>query len=345
MIGTQAACSCLPDYIGQSPNCRPECTISPECPSNLACIKEKCRDPCPGSCGVNAQCTVRNHNAVCTCLVGYEGDPTTQCSPIPEIRKILTTHFLRPIKFYLTTTEPPRQADPTPCSPSPCGPNAECREHNGAGACFCFNGYEGNPFDQQRGCRRECETNSECSQKLACVRNKCIDPCIGTCGSSAICEVKNHVPLCTCPVGFTGDPFYLCKQEPVTPPPRTNPCVPSPCGPNSQCREVNGQAVCSCSPNYIGSPPSCRPECIVNSECSPQMACLNSRCSDPCPNTCGVEANCKTLNHNPICSCPNGYEGDPFSRCSRIRKFYYRKCIKTKLRKFIYSDSRTNRTD
>lgn len=83
VIGSQAACSCLPNYIGQSPNCRPECTISAECPSNLACINEKCQDPCPGSCGTNARCSVVSHNAICTCVIGYEGDPTVQCSLIP----------------------------------------------------------------------------------------------------------------------------------------------------------------------------------------------------------------------------------------------------------------------
>lgn len=87
VVGTQAACSCLPNYIGQSPNCRPECTINAECSSNLACINDKCKDPCPGSCGINARCSVVNHNAICTCVVGYEGDATIQCSLIPPPRK------------------------------------------------------------------------------------------------------------------------------------------------------------------------------------------------------------------------------------------------------------------
>lgn len=87
MIGTQAACSCLPNYIGQSPNCRPECTINAECSSNLACISEKCQNPCINSCGINARCSVINHNAVCTCVDGYEGDPTSQCVLIPPPRK------------------------------------------------------------------------------------------------------------------------------------------------------------------------------------------------------------------------------------------------------------------
>lgn len=67
----------------------------------------------------------------------------------------------------------------TPCSPNPCGPHAECREQNGAGACYCHSGFEGDPFDQNRGCHRECETSNDCNQKLSCVKYKCIDPCVG----------------------------------------------------------------------------------------------------------------------------------------------------------------------
>lgn len=94
-----------------------------------------------------------------------------------------------------------------------------------------------------------------------------------------------------------------------------NPCQPSPCGPNSQCKEVNNQAVCSCLPSYIGSPPGCRPECVVSSECSYDQACSNQKCIDPCPNTCGQNAKCRVNNHSPICYCMEGYTGDPFTRC------------------------------
>lgn len=100
----------------------------------------------------------------------------------------------------------------------------------------------------------------------------------------------------------------------------TQPCNPSPCGPNSQCREINGQAVCSCVPGFIGSPPACRPECVVSSECSQNEACSNQKCRNPCPGTCGVGARCEVVNHNPICSCPPRFTGDPFIRCQPIRK-------------------------
>lgn len=107
-----------------------------------------------------------------------------------------------------------------------------------------------------------------------------------------------------------------------TEPPR-DVCSPSPCGPNSQCRDVNNHAVCSCISGYVGSPPNCRPECVVSSDCPQNQACVNQRCRDPCPGTCGIDAICQVVNHNPICSCPPSYEGDPFIRCqisSELRK-------------------------
>lgn len=96
------------------------------------------------------------------------------------------------------------------------------------------------------------------------------------------------------------------------------PCSPSPCGPNSICKVVNSVAVCSCQPGQIGSPPACRPECIVSAECPLTEACLNNKCVDPCPGTCGQSARCQVVNHNPICSCAQGNTGDPFSRCYPI---------------------------
>lgn len=105
--------------------------------------------------------------------------------------------------------------------------------------------------------------------------------------------------------------FFLAQPTP------TNPCQPSPCGPNSQCREINGHAVCSCLLGSIGAPPACRPECMVSSDCPQDRACVNQKCIDPCPGTCGINARCQVVNHNPICSCSPGFSGDPFVRCNK----------------------------
>ena len=95
----------------------------------------------------------------------------------------------------------------SPCLPSPCGPNAVCREQNGAGACTCLQDYIGNPYE---GCRPECVINSDCASDKACLRSKCQNPCLGTCGLNAVCHVVNHLPMCTCQTSYTGDPFRYC---------------------------------------------------------------------------------------------------------------------------------------
>jgi hypothetical protein len=61
-------CQCSRDYIGDPyVECRPECTTSNECPSNKACVRYHCVDPCVNICAHNAICTVRNHNPICSC--------------------------------------------------------------------------------------------------------------------------------------------------------------------------------------------------------------------------------------------------------------------------------------
>jgi len=97
-----------------------------------------------------------------------------------------------------------------------------------------------------------------------------------------------------------------------------NPCHPSPCGPNSKCVDIRGSPACSCLPDYLGRPPNCRPECTINAECASNLACINEKCRDPCPGSCGFAAQCNVVNHTPSCSCPAGYTGDPFTSCRRL---------------------------
>ena len=111
--------------------------------------------------------------------------------------------------------------------------------------------------------------------------------------------------------------FHL-ESTPPTAVEVSQPCLPSPCGVNSECRVINGGPSCQCLPNYIGSPPNCRPECTVNSDCSPSQACMGEKCRDPCPGSCGFNAQCRVFNHVPMCSCIQGYTGDPFSQCNQL---------------------------
>lgn len=183
--GNSYICTCQPTFEGTPPQCRRECTTSEDCPSNKACMNYKCNDPCPGSCGSNTQCVVRLHSPMCSCQDGYTGDPFTSCYLIPQAVEKLD-----------------------PCNPTPCGANAQCKvSRNGAAACICEPGYFGNPYES---CRPECVVNTDCPYNKACLRNKCEDPCPGVCGSTALCQVVNHIPSCNCAPGYTGNPYTYC---------------------------------------------------------------------------------------------------------------------------------------
>lgn len=176
------------NFIGSPPYCRPECISNSECASQLACINKKCQNPCEQACGTNAECRVVSHTAMCICPEGYNGDASIQC----------TINALIPIESI------------SPCLPSPCGANADCTEKSGAGACSCIKGYLGNPYD---ACHPECVVNSDCASNKACIKNKCTDPCPGTCAVNADCQIVNHSPLCTCWPRYTGDPFIYCTLK------------------------------------------------------------------------------------------------------------------------------------
>lgn len=80
------------------------------------------------------------------------------------------------------------------------------------------------------------------------------------------------------------------------------------------------QAVCSCISGFVGAPPTCRPECVISSDCPKNEACTNQKCQDPCPGSCGRNTICNVINHNPVCVCRSGMTGDPFINCFPLRK-------------------------
>ena len=83
---------------------RPECTTDPECPDHLACIQEKCQNPCfTTTCGINAGCRVTRHRAICYCNPGYEGDPYRICEERKQFNFVKNIRFYFPISINLKT--------------------------------------------------------------------------------------------------------------------------------------------------------------------------------------------------------------------------------------------------
>nr|CAD7262541.1 unnamed protein product [Timema shepardi] len=65
--------------------------------------------------------------------------------------------------------------------------------------------------------------NRDCSNRRSCVNNECVNPCnLQVCGVRAQCDVENHVPVCSCPQRYTGNPFQYCNEiDPSELKPRT----------------------------------------------------------------------------------------------------------------------------
>ena len=57
-------------------------------------------------------------------------------------------------------------------------------------------------------------------------------------------------------------------------------------------------------------------ECERDEECPDPEKCFSGSCIDACLlDTCGTFATCTSGNHRGQCSCPHGYEGDPYQAC------------------------------
>uniref|UniRef100_T1H2N8 EGF-like domain-containing protein n=1 Tax=Megaselia scalaris TaxID=36166 RepID=T1H2N8_MEGSC len=246
--GNVAICSCISSYIGAPPNCRPECIVNSDCPRNNICYNEKCVDPCPGSCGVNSICNVWNHevscecsdhmtgnpyischkmelpiqeqdictdkvcglnavcrNGECICVQDYFGNPYSLCKPIcilnsdcPDNLSCLNRKCINPCTISVC-------AEKADCIVKNHSPVCTCREDS---RCICREGYLGYP----PYCTPECITNSDCSQSLVCRNEKCVDPCLYSCGLNAECFVIQHIPHCRCQALLTGNPYKNCFE-------------------------------------------------------------------------------------------------------------------------------------
>lgn len=113
----------------------------------------------------------------------------------------------------------------------------------------------------------------------------------------------------------------------------TDPCNPTPCGPNAICN--NG--ICTCQSEYQGDPYiGCRPECILSNDCPRDKACIRNKCADPCPGTCGQNAECIVINHIPMCNCLQGFRGNAFIACNPYTRNISIKCFKANVTKLIF---------
>lgn len=312
----------------------PGCISNDDCPFNEACINRLCRNPC--DCGTNAACFVQNHRPVCSCKEGFEGNPNIACHTIgcrtdsecESGKACVNGNCINPCLID-----------------DPCGINAECRVLGNRAECHCLSGYRGNPYDRCTivGCR----SNNDCPSDRQCINAQCINPCIydNPCSPKAECRVQNHMALCRCPIGFIGNPYIDCRHEiqveckidgdcastqACLNNKCQNPCSTlEPCQRPSECQVIGTLPVrtmiCICPSGYISSGSgTCQPTtsvieiggCITDSDCPSDKSCDRHICRDPC--NCGINADCRVKDHRPVCTCKQGYDGNPEIQCIKI---------------------------
>lgn len=94
-------CRCLRGFNGDPFfQCKASfCNDNDQCPPDLACKGNNCKDPCEGvRCGANAKCWVVRHHATCICVPGYTGNPFEACAAVVEGMNLHFYHFI--FKFH-----------------------------------------------------------------------------------------------------------------------------------------------------------------------------------------------------------------------------------------------------
>lgn len=283
-------------------------------------MNEKCINPCVASqCGQGAECLVYNHRSSCECPKGTQGDPQISC---------ISGHcqYNEDCADHEACDRLNRVCRPV-CDKNSCGKGAYCVGTNHAIKCSCNERTYGDPYVE---CRQqsptECSVDADCPSKLACINDRCTNPCTqqNVCSKEQTCSVLDSLPLrilvCKCPPETVSDERGNCKPISREAPActsdfecprdtdvcRNDNCVPAcrvtECGSNAQCTASNHRAVCTCPDQYKGNPyVGCTyswvepaHECTQNDDCPFDRTCNNNKCVNPCKelSPCGRGAFC-----------------------------------------------------
>ena len=114
------------------------------------------------------------------------------------------------------------------------------------------------------------------------------------------CSTSNHIPECECEFGYI---FSVNQCVDI------NECQNSPCDPSAVCQNQPGSYQCVCPPGKVlHQTGKClsSDQCISDTDCPSTAACNNGKCQNPCeiPGSCGIDALCSPVNHQPSCACP-----------------------------------------
>lgn len=191
-----------------------------------------------------------------------------------------------------------------------------CTIENHNALCTCPTGFDfvNNVCEDINECLdNPCQLNANCvnnrgSYTCSCVNGTILDASTGNCRSPGECFSDSDCSEKTkCNNNYCIDP---CEKS-------------SPCGENAECIVSDHNPVCECPSDSQGDPyKKCTKfECIQDSDCPSEEACVNYKCKNSCsiPRACGKNADCLSRNHIGHCSCSSGFTGDPVLGCVPIQ--------------------------
>ncbi|CAG2101907.1 unnamed protein product, partial [Medioppia subpectinata] len=330
---------CSFGYICESGNCIEGCRHDDHCTPDETCYNRLCRNPCEyaNACGINADCSPNAHRPVCSCHSGFIGDPHVECRPLQDVRECvldidcgnrLVCENSRCIIGCRDSQGCGLEEScingicQNPCSLyGGCGRNAVCKPFNHTSICSCPSGLKGNPnvvcteappqclkdsecvlgqICENTQCISGCRLDNNCHEDRACIHGICQNPCLlpDSCGVNANCQPFNHRPRCECINNYRGNPFVKC--EPI---------------PDDYCEQDS-----ACALGKICEVNRCIDGCRNDANCRFEESCIAKKCQNPCNlfGACGVNAVCKPLNHDRVCTCIPDFTGDPKALCERI---------------------------
>lgn len=152
--------------LSYNPGCNTACTTSAGCPSDLACINGRCRNP---SCSDRADCKCPPPKKACndTCTVNSDCESQYICAG---------GNCRNPACITEPTCVCKPPPPPTPTCNSVCTTSADCPSN-----LDCINGRCRNPACPERTncicptptCNSVCTTSAECPSNLACINGRC----------------------------------------------------------------------------------------------------------------------------------------------------------------------------
>ena len=332
--------ACQFGYICETGSCVEGCRNDDGCVPDKTCYNRQCMDPCSfnNACGSNTDCVPNSHRPVCTCKTGFLGDPHVECKPLKDVVECrkdsecgdkLICDLNRCVigcRSNLACSSDEaciNRLCQNPCGFfGVCGRNAECTTRNHTAQCNCPSNFRGNPntvcteappectkdsecllghICENSQCISGCRHDNNCPEQDACINGLCQNPCnlANACGVNAKCTPYQHRPRCECTGNYLGNPYVKC--DPI---------------PDDYCDSDN-----ACPLGKICDGNRCSGGCRNDGHCKFEEACINKVCQNPCNiyGACGVNAVCKAINHDRVCTCLPEFTGEPKSQCERIK--------------------------